>query len=693
MKRSVTVLFLMFLMLMCATSAQADWFTVSFPIGEQMSASSARLVDSTHMAAEINRSICLIDLTTGESVKLAPRMEGAYAFFCSEKGDIYTSYNDEVTCEEHVYRLDIDTNSWVEEFVIDLNALDIVEEDYASIIQATNCEGKLYLSVGRDNKPNLLASYDLDTGAVTQLGEFSIMSQCTNPLIIVDGGILLFANNESGGYDQFFYSFVQEKIEHMSVQSNVDGLHTIAYDASENIYWAIVRYKKDGSRAHALYTGPALDQLTQVSDDISTTSILPVGGDCILLQADRMMSYHVIENATSHITLANFHTPYDGGFTVDCGISVSTVGTSVSDVLNRQNSNVDLIAFRTDDIPSLRHMKEKGYYVDLSSSNVLTKQAARLYPSLSDALWTNDGKLAAWLINVEPYLFNADTMLLSEYGFDTPSTLPELLDQMRVLVDEGIFNDGEYIPFGLVSYSQQSLIEYTLQRFIFEKEAQGMRLDFNNDDLRSLLMRITSEVPREAMYNAHTGEEIPVYTLYNVYSTIRKQAQMPLKIGENSPVAIQARTQVVVINPYSNHKDEALRYLEYVAQQGSSNDYTLYADMTQPLVRSEVQTQLEQIDSQLAVLQAKESNMDNHDEMAALQAQRNMVEEQLYLIDSEDIAAWHAHANAMVILEESLYTDELSQLVDRLASGSLSVDAFISECNRYVSMVYSERGQ
>lgn len=115
--------------------------------------------------------------------------------------------------------------------------------------------------------------------------------------------------------------------------------------------------------------------------------------------------------------------------------------------------------------------------------------------------------------------------------------------------------------------------------------------------------------------------------------------------------------------------------------------------MTQPLVRSEAQTQLEQIDSQLAVLQAKESNMDDRDEMAALQAQRNMVEEQLYLIDSEDTAVWQAHANAMVIQEESLYTDELSQLVDRLASGSLSVDAFISECNRYVSMVYSERGQ
>lgn len=82
----------------------------------------------------------------------------------------------------------------------------------------------------------------------------------------------------------------------------------------------------------------------------------------------------------------------------------------------------------------------------------MTQQVERLYPSLSKALWTDAGELTAWIIDAQPYMFGADESLLSEYGLPVPATIPELLDQMKVLTDENVFVSGEYVPFDAMDY-------------------------------------------------------------------------------------------------------------------------------------------------------------------------------------------------------------------------------------------------
>ena len=289
-------------------------------------------------------------------------------------------------------------------------------------------------------------------------------------------------------------------------------------------------------------------------------------------------------------------------------------------------------------------------------------------------------------------MFEADGQLLAQYGLSTPATLPELLDQMNLLVSEGVFDGGEYVPFGMVDYSQKSLIEYALQRYIFEQEVQGIRLDFDNAELRALLDRILNEAPKEAMYGAKTGEESHAYELYMVGSSIAKNLSLPLRIGPGSPAAIQTHTQVAVVNPYSRHKPEAIAYLEYLASQTGTDDYILYRDMTEPLVRDSVQAKLEEIDGRMAALSAKDG-ADARGQLETLEAERASLESDLYLIDREDIAVWQAYAPAMLVQQETLYIDELNMLTDRLVAGNMSLDAFIAECNRYVSMVYGEAGR
>ena len=74
-----------------------------------------------------------------------------------------------------------------------------------------------------------------------------------------------------------------------------------------------------------------------------------------------------------------------------------------------------------------------------------------------------------------------------------------------------------------------------------------------------------------------------------------------------------------------------------------------------------------------------------------LEEQREYYAENLYAVDLDDIAAWKTSGLAMLVQDETLYTEQFDSLIHRMVTGGMSVDSFIKECNRYIEMVYSER--
>lgn len=119
----------------------------------------------------------------------------------------------------------------------------------------------------------------------------------------------------------------------------------------------------------------------------------------------------------------------------------------------------------------------------------------------------------------------------------------------------------------------------------------------------------------------------------------------------------------------------------------------LYADMTQPLLNEHTQQRLEEIDQALAELAQQEQNAEVRDQVLALEQERELTADNLYLIGEADIAAWQKAAAAMVIPEENFYTQEIMQLRDRLLQGNLSLDGFLDQCSQHMEMIYAERGE
>ena len=686
MKKKAMLTLLGMMTFLCVSTAYAAYFSASLPTDEYIY--DACRLNSNHLAVLTNANVYQVDLETGESKYLAPRLENATFLFCSGDGDIHTMISDDSSeYEQRLYRIDASSSTWVEEAVIPLDQATYGAMDAAFVGDL------LFFTLSREGQPSLLASYGGQTGQVTAYGAFSLNEGCGEQLIVADGVVMAYDMD----YDRmqaylFQYDPQSGELQQTAANLPVSGdIYTLDYSSDQRKYWAVLF---DGAaREQALYSGEQLDTMSKVISPIHGTRIVAAGDDCIIVEADKLMSYQVIENAHGNLTLANFHTAYDSGFTIQTGITVSSTEDSLSDILNMRNSNIDLIGFTPESIPSLKTIKKKHYFVDLSASSILTQQVERLYPSLSKALWTDAGELTAWIIDAQPYMFGADESLLSEYGLPVPATIPELLNQMKVLTDENVFESGEYVPFDAMDYDQKSLIEYSLRRYIFEQELQGERLSFDSELLRSLLERILNEVPKEAPYKMETGDEKRVYSLNTVYIPISKHAHLPLRVGDDSPSAIQTQTYMVLVNPYSMHQAEAIAYLEYIAQQRSDTDYVLYQDQSAPKISSYVEAQLEEINRQIEVLSAQEDSAGHRDQLQALQESRALYEANLYEISNEDIAVWQAAAGAMVVQEETLYTSELNELVERLVNQNISIDAFVAACNRYISMVYMENNE
>ena len=77
---------------------------------------------------------------------------------------------------------------------------------------------------------------------------------------------------------------------------------------------------------------------------------------------------------------------------------------------------MDILCITPFDTVSLKLLKTKGYFTDLSSSAILSKQVSRLYPGLQKGLTTDDGKIIGWYETVETYLPDATMDVLEQNG-------------------------------------------------------------------------------------------------------------------------------------------------------------------------------------------------------------------------------------------------------------------------------------
>lgn len=682
------------LVLLCGT-ALAENFRCELPEGAYVS-DTTPLQEGDNLLLATYGGLYRVPLTGGDAEKLAdvPNSVSHQVLRRDAEGQLtLTGIGYDADWNELLvtYTLNAD-NAW--ELTSRWDVREALDDENAGVGDLLVSDKAIYLTLRVEGKPQQLIYENLETSEVRQIGSFAD-EEWSETKLFLRGDTLC---NPEGDYDKqtlTLHTFdpATGKVGKETYTSKTVPLWT-ADDLRyvNGCYYALMY----DDNVRGLYSGETLEAMTCIASPLTTMdSILTVLDDDVLLaNGTLLMSSRIVSGASVTLVLSQTEAHNAAYYTLQNGVNFRSVyDLTTADILNTKNSDVDILCITPFDTVSLKLLKDKGYFTDLSSSAILFKQVSRLYPGLQKGLTTDDGKIIGWYETVETYLPDAAMDVLEQNGMTFANTLLEMFQQITQLADAGVFADEGMAPLGYPGYSRLNMLNMSIERYLNEQQLLGNRITLNNAELQELLTYIVANVPEDEDAFPQNEDGYSLYEM-DVSMPITTDCHMPMKVGESSPAAIPASVYVLVVNPYSQHKEEAICYLEYCAQNVyDETQYRIFEDMTEPLVNTYQLERIAELESQIAALEAQEQTAEVKEQLSELRASKAEAEKYRYTIDTEDIAAWQAVAGNIVVPEENYFTADLKKLVERLSTGNLTVEAFTQEGNRYFEMVYQERGE
>ena len=217
-------------------------------------------------------------------------------------------------------------------------------------------------------------------------------------------------------------------------------------------------------------------------------------------------------------------------------------------------------------------LMQKGYYVPLNASSTLVSAMDAMDPNLT-ALLTQDGHYAAFPQTATAHMLCINTKTMEEFGLteeDLPRTFSEFLPWLAAQYEKS--QDLGRVVWDTQRSLRHSAFTLLLNMYIKQCEKDHVAPDFISHDFPDLLGQIdqyfmdTTPLPAPRMVNGEL--ELPLLSqqdMGDMLSVSNRWIPLPLVLSEGLEPMYDIQLQVYLINPYSEHQDAALAYLETVS--------------------------------------------------------------------------------------------------------------------------------
>ena len=361
-----------------------------------------------------------------------------------------------------------------------------------------------------------------------------------------------------------------------------------------------------------------------------------------------------------------------------------------------------------------QRLMDKGYCYDLSASETLSAYADSLYPFIKEGM-SKDGKLYAVPVDCYNHVFSYTTAL-DELGLPAPATLLDLVQFLQDWGDNGYYETySEYQPIDWVGIKSQ-LFNLALSLYQDYCEATKQPLSFSSPLLRQVLQAVenldVSDWETKLDWETATDEDwndfyqrdflfLDYSNLSPRYYSKESTVMQPLKLTEDTPLAIGMEIEVFFINPRSAHPEAALRYLEaYVESMDVFEKVKMCPAMNDPIENPQYESNIKAMEQRLAEVKAAAEKAEGADKTDA-EEQVKMVEESMtqyaakarYTATAESIAAYRAWDQYFFLRTANvLSTDDgdMSSLTQRYLDGQIPLDQFLQEADAKLRLMQLE---
>ena len=216
-------------------------------------------------------------------------------------------------------------------------------------------------------------------------------------------------------------------------------------------------------------------------------------------------------------------------------------------------------------------LMQKGYYVPLDASSTLVSAMDAMDPNLT-ALLTQDGHYAAFPKSATAHMLCINTKTMEEFGLteeDLPRTFSEFLPWLAAQYEKS--QDLGRVVWDTQRSLRHSAFTLLLNMYIKQCEQEHVTPDFISHDFPALLGQIdqyfVDSTPLAAPRMVNGELELPLLSqqdMGDMLSVNNGWIPLPLVLSEGLDPMYDIQLQVYLINPYSEHQDAALAYLETV---------------------------------------------------------------------------------------------------------------------------------
>ena len=380
---------------------------------------------------------------------------------------------------------------------------------------------------------------------------------------------------------------------------------------------------------------------------------------------------------------------------VFCGSPSMTAEEEFISDMNLRSGATDV--YLLSDLSLLNRIHEKGFSVDLSSSALLDDAARDMYPAFRDALMRGD-RINAFPQRAFVTMPGYDQSLFEAFGLPVPATYDELFALVEQWLDEYADDHPEvyFNPFDAVdlpailtchtdaAWQNDEALNYDDPRLAQTVEAY-LRA-------RQRIDAAQSDGPYEAY--AFNLLDVPYAGPY---------AYLPLAMEqERSPIVSSRQIEMAyfVSNPYSEHQEEALRFIESsLADWPDEMRLVLLRSSAQPVEEPGWAQEHERLSTELAELDRRLAGSAEEDR-AELQAQRMDIAYQLadceasrYAVTQEEID-WYQDLAATIVISPTnpipTLEDTQPELFSRLQSGQMTAQQFLAQLSERARSILLE---
>ena len=407
-----------------------------------------------------------------------------------------------------------------------------------------------------------------------------------------------------------------------------------------------------------------------------------------------------------------------GNISVVLSREYSETENLIESMMNRDDS-VDIYTLSTS-TSIYDALYNRGYLMELDGSAKLSALAEGMYPGIREALSSN-GHLVALPLSTYAYTLGINDKALAALGKsmdDVPDNWPEFLDFL-ISLESVIGEDGKVKLFypGYTDVDARNDLFITIfedyQRYV---NMTDPTMGYNTDMLRSLIEKLEqvnfqalgciSEEDREDYEDTeyeYTEDGMLLQlgtgcTIGNFYSGFTP-VLLGMAPGLSNPIALE--TTVAIVNPFTQHPDVALAFMEELADNiPAGTRYCIDPTLSEPVRGKWNDEAIEELNRQLDELKRDLETADAADKQM-IEDSIHDTEESLKYYDEfgwdvgpKDIEWYRAHDEDITVARVNwLYSDDTGEaglLIDQYRDGLISAADMLAGIDKKVQMMLLE---